>query len=182
MDDQIAQFSGITAATTSQAEQYLSLTEGNLEQAIQLYFEDPSLATGTPSAPAAAATASPLQPVAAPSRPKRKTYTEDDDGVVHVDSDESEDFDMGEASEPPIADTDADAEMARRLQEEMYSGGGNVDADVVRAPMARTTETLIGPGFDDDDISHMVQQQLLERRRRTNPREFWPCCWMSSSD
>jgi UBX domain-containing protein 7 len=166
MDDQIAQFTGITAATTSQAEQYLILTEGNLEQAIQLFFEDPGLAASTPSAP----TAAPQQP-AASSRPKRKAYTEDEDGVVHVDSDESEDFEMGEASEPLMADTNADEEMARRLQEEMYSGGGTVDPDVVRAPMARTTETLIGPDFDDDEISHMVQQQLLERQRRTNTRK-----------
>jgi hypothetical protein len=178
MDDQIAQFSGITAATTSQAEQYLALTEGNLEQAIQLYFEDPSLATSTPAAPAATTAAASHQP-AASSRPKRKAYTEDDDGVVHVDSDESEDFDMGEAHEPPAADTNADAEMARRLQEEMYSGGGTMDPDAVRAPMARTTETLIGPDLDDDDISHMVQQQLLERRRRANARELSPWGCMS---
>src|ERR1700712_540000 len=150
-DEQVAQFTGITAATPSQAEQYLRLTEGNLEQAIQLFFEDPNLASF--QAPSAAATTQ-TQPTSS-SRPKRKAYTEDADGVVHVDSDDDDDFEMSDAPDGGGAlrpDLDADEEMARRLQEEMYAGG-RADPESVRAPMARTTETLVGgPGFDDADI------------------------------
>ncbi|KAK6521462.1 hypothetical protein TWF506_001675 [Arthrobotrys conoides] len=69
-----------------------------------------------------------------------------------------------------------DEAMARRLQEELYaeaggSGGGmnagsswrEEDIDGVRAPMARTTETLVGPG--DDHI-----RRLVEHRNRTAGR------------
>ncbi|KAK6507052.1 hypothetical protein TWF481_005504 [Arthrobotrys musiformis] len=62
-----------------------------------------------------------------------------------------------------------DEAMARRLQEELYaeaggSGSRNTgpawreeDFDGVRAPMARTTETLVGPG--DDHIRRMVEHR-----------------------
>ncbi|RVD88214.1 uncharacterized protein DFL_002409 [Arthrobotrys flagrans] len=68
-----------------------------------------------------------------------------------------------------------DEAMARRLQEELYaeaggSGGRNAgsswredDIGGVRAPMARTTETLVGPG--DDHI-----RRLVEHRNRTMGR------------
>jgi UBX domain-containing protein 7 len=172
-DEQVAQFTGITAATESQAEQYLRLTEGNLEQAIQLFFEDPSLASAH-----SASGSAPSQPQpASSSRPKRKAYTEDEDGVVHVDSDDEEDFEMSDVPDVAgdlIPDTNADEEMARKLQEEMYSGS-RADPESVRAPMARTTETLVGGphGFDDADISRIVQQQMLgAQQRRTNTRGY----------
>ena len=182
MDDGlVAEFTGITAATPSQAEQYLRLTEGNLEQAIQLFFEDPNLASfQAPSAPSASQT----QP-ASSSRPKRKAYTEDADGVVHLDSDDEEDFEMSDVpdeSSIPRPDMTADEEMARRLQEEMYSGG-QADPESVRAPMARTTETLVGgpAGFDDADITHMVHQQMLGRQqRRANTRGLPFVCLLVS--
>ncbi|KAK6350810.1 hypothetical protein TWF718_003996 [Orbilia javanica] len=68
-----------------------------------------------------------------------------------------------------------DEAMARRLQEELYAEAGNnrsrntgsswrdEDVDGVRAPMARTTETLVGPG--DDHI-----RRLVEHRNRTAGR------------
>ena len=43
-DEQFAQFADITGATQEQAEVYLRFSEGNLEQAIQLFFESPDLA------------------------------------------------------------------------------------------------------------------------------------------
>ncbi len=39
MDDTIAQFIGVTSAAPDRATQHVELTEGKLEQAIQLYFE-----------------------------------------------------------------------------------------------------------------------------------------------
>jgi hypothetical protein len=168
----VAQFVGITDATTSQAEQYLRLTDNNLEQAIELFFEDPHLA----SFQASSATAPTQTQTASSSKPKRKAYTEDADGVIHVDSDDDDDFEMSDVPDEVGAlrpDLTADEEMARRLQEEMYSGG-RADPESVRAPMARTTETLVGgPGFDDADITHMVQQQILGRQqRRTTTRKL----------
>ncbi|KAK6534611.1 hypothetical protein TWF281_005919 [Arthrobotrys megalospora] len=63
-----------------------------------------------------------------------------------------------------------DEAMARRIQEELYAEAGNSrnagstwreeDVDGVRAPMARTTETLVGPGDD-------IMRRLTEHRQRT---------------
>src|ERR1700744_1058575 len=91
MDDElIVQFTSITDTTPSQAEQYLRLTEGNLEQAIQLFFEDPNLATTAASASSSNPVPAPA-PAAAPiSTRKRKTYGEDEQGVIHIDSDDEE--------------------------------------------------------------------------------------------
>ena len=74
-----------------------------------------------------------------------------------------------------------DEAMARQMQEELYAAGfasdqtaagafgGRVDADGVRAPIARTTETLVGPGADmrgmPVDLRAAVEAQLAARRR-----------------
>jgi hypothetical protein len=61
--------------------------------------------------------------------------------------------------------------MARRLQEEMYGGGaGDIggDDEAVRAPMARTTETLVGPDLDfgdEEDMHTNILSQLRARQR-----------------
>lgn len=79
-----------------------------------------------------------------------------------------------------------DEAMARRLQEEMYGGGGgggagdDVDSEGVRAPMARTTETLVGPnsdwstvGRDPGEMRAAVAEQMMARqRRRAGPGIF----------
>ena len=70
--------------------------------------------------------------------------------------------------------------MARRLQEEMYSENP-ASGDGVRAPIGRTTETLVGPDASwglEDDREAAVLEQL---RRRAQPRgEITPaaCGWM----
>jgi hypothetical protein len=165
MDDSVDQFTSITGASASQASQYLRLTDNNLEQAIQLFFEDPSLATDSPEAQ----TQSAPPPVPLHSRP---TYTEDASGVVHIASDDESDLiemeDAPEEPHQPPPDTEDDEAIARRLQEEMYQGGG-VDPDGVRAPISRTTETLVGPGAswgsDDADINALVAEQMARRQR-----------------
>ena len=74
-----------------------------------------------------------------------------------------------------------DEAMARRLQEEMYGSGGGggggggrlgeeLDENGVRAPIARTTETLVGPGSDwrgagSDDMNAAIMEQLSNRNR-----------------
>jgi hypothetical protein len=163
-DDVVAQFTEITGSTPELATQYLQLADFNIEQAMQLYFEN----GGAPL------TEEPTtQPPAPPPASRRSGY-EDESGVVHVDSDSDDELGSATRAHPPAvpgagSTVDDDAAMARRLQEEMYGsapdGGG--DEDGVRAPMARTTETLVGPdlGFDDDDMHANILSQLRARQR-----------------
>tara|TARA_R110002003_G_scaffold97_28_gene7970 strand:+ start:14851 stop:16485 length:1635 start_codon:yes stop_codon:yes gene_type:complete len=166
-DENIVNFVSITSCDPDKAAQYLRLTDGNFEQAIQLYFDSPNLDFG----PAATAPA-PAQNAAASAR-----------NPITIDSDdEMSDFDPAtQASTPPARPapaTEDDEAMARRLQEEMYGGGGAPGPEEVRAPIGRTTETLLGPGSnwgaadEDDDVDAMVQEQLA-RRRAGMPHSSW---------
>jgi UBX domain-containing protein 7 len=173
MDDLIAQFTSITSAPPAQALQYLGLTDNNLEQAIQLFFEDPNLATGSPQLQTST--------IPRPAGPtgSRPSYTEDASEVIHIESDneESEDLEMADVEEShdpasahqPAPSTEDDEEIARRLQEEMYQSAP-LGPEGVRAPISRTTETLVGPGASwgssEDDINSLVSDQLLRRQRR----------------
>jgi hypothetical protein len=157
-EESIVNFCSITSCDPAKATQYLQLTDGNFEQAIQLFFDAPGLdfTPGAPSQPPAAASSA--------------------QNPIDVDSDD--DMDFGPAPQGATPPTQAqpgvedDEAMARRLQEEMYGGGGpgGAGADEVRAPMQRTTETLVGPGAnwgpadDEEDIDAMVQEQLARRR------------------
>jgi hypothetical protein len=175
-DDSVNTFVAFTNATPDVARRYLGMTEGNPQQAIQLYFDSPDLASGvgTPSA---------APPIPASSRPPRVPGSEHQDrqGVAHLDSD-GDDMDIdneGDESDSAAtaaqaareADLEDDAAMARRMQEEFYTGGdasGGYDAEGVRAPLARTTETLVGgPGGDwtQDDMQAAVLQQMRARQR-----------------
>jgi UBX domain-containing protein 7 len=170
MDEQVAQFTAFTDADPAKAQNYLQLTDGNVEQAVQLYFENPDLDFGGVASPQ---TSHP----AATTTNQPATQYEDEEGVIHLDSDnEAEDPFGVEDSPPPVPrrpdlpSVDDDEAMARRLQEEMYGGGAGAMEDV-RAPIARTAETLIGPGanFDDEGDMHaavLAQQRLQQARRR----------------
>lgn len=168
--DVVAQFSEITGSNTELATQYLQLTDFNIEQAMQLYFEN----GGAPL------TEAPRQPTTATSQ--RPTVTsgagyEDESGVVHVDSDDDVAVDEARSSAARRAHADMaapsgieedDAVMARRLQEELFAGGDS--HDTVRAPMARTTETLVGPDADlEDEVMHTgIFSQLRARQSRNS--------------
>lgn len=150
--DVVAQFAEITGSTPELATQYLTLADFQIEQAMQLYFEN----GGAPL-------------TEEPARPPPRANFEDESGVVHIDSDTEDDVRPGLArpTQPAEGSTfDDDAAMARRLQEEMYGSGGPDIEDEVRAPMARTTETLVGPeaDFDDDMHSHILDQLRTRRR------------------
>lgn len=157
MDEEtIAQFQGITSADTRRATQYLTITEGNLEQAIQLYFESDGADLGGTVGGAGESTI--------PSQPANPTERE----VISIDSDE-ENAGTGGA---PVSVEDDEA-MARRLQNEMYSATRHAqspDVEGVRAPMARTTQTLVGDDGDwrDDpqSMNSAVFQQMLNRETR----------------
>lgn len=198
-DAAVAQFTEITGSSADLATQYLQLTDYNLQTAMQLYFENGGAEVG----PAASETPSAAAAPPPPPQSSRPPGYEDDAGVVHIDSDDA-------TSEPEITGYSAgrsgsasrdrsgaadgssgsrlyedDAAMARRLQEELYAGGGNAqapqapaeyDEEGVRAPMARTTETLVGPGAvgfdDDDDMSSAVMRQL-QARERARHQSWW---------
>lgn len=204
MDEAVIQFTGITGATPQRAEQYLRLTDGNLEQAVQLYFDSDGVDLEGQDPPTESTDSQPTRvPTESPTRaqPAGSTGYADEGGVVHLDSDEdiSEDNDTemtghnqqaGRRTELPatrITNTRAagrsiedDEALARRMQEEMYAGGGmgdSLDANGVRAPMARTTETLVGPGANygdaPEDMRAAVAEQMLARQQRTHGKDSY---------
>lgn len=185
-DAQIPSFVDITGSSPDVARTFLEMAEGDLEQAIQLYFENPELQTGIAASSAA--------PPAIPAHtrpgatPPRRVGREDAQGVIHIDSDddgdsnmaypddddedEFHDFDDEAATAAGVAraaQEDEDAAMAQRLQEQMYAEGAPVDG--VRSPIARTTETLVSPNptwgqVDDDERDAMVLEQFRRRRQQ----------------
>ncbi|MCJ1309147.1 hypothetical protein MMC25_002802 [Agyrium rufum] len=200
MDDaKVAQFISFTSATPEQAQQYLSLTEGNTEQAVELFFNSGDLDFGT-SGTTAAQTSVTTQTTTTSSTdraPTSRQYFEDEDGAIHIDSDnEAENDDVqvigssernrrGQQQDPQVTTSvprraanhsvDDDEAMARRLQEEFYGGSSNPNTgggsnapgeEDVRAPIASTRETLIGPGSAGmEEYQDMAQEYLRSRRR-----------------
>ena len=174
MGDAINQFIAITDVSPDKARQYLNISDNNIERAVELFFEtggvdlieatQPQTSTSTTNEP---------PPVSPPqARPGRSG-----DDIIDLDSDEElNDLTEGQGSAsagaanafvPPTHESDE--AMARRLQEEMYgqAGVGDVDADGYRAPIARTTETLVGPDpydlNDEDEMRAAVLEQLQRR-------------------
>lgn len=197
----MAQFTSITGASPERALQYLRLTDGNLEQAMQLFFDSDGIDLEGSAPPATGAPSStPQIPQAPPQHGTRAAGYTDGRGIVHIDSDEEipDDNDLEvtgynsragatssrsrAASHTPATVTpptgtgargmDDDEALARRLQEEFYAGGdmaGVRDADGIRAPIGRTTETLVGPGADylsdPDEMRAAVLEQMRARQR-----------------
>lgn len=157
-DEQVSTFCSFTEATPEQAQQYLALTDGNVEQAVELFFTSPDL--GNSAAP-------PSQP--APTSNQNDPITIDDD---------DDDVQVTQSRQAGAANMEDDEAMARRLQEEMYGGGGSggaggggmMDQDDVRAPMARTTETLVGPDSDwrndPNEMRAAIAEQMMARQQR----------------
>ena len=162
MDDIIAQFTSITDATPERAQQYLTVSDNDLERAIQLFFDNGGADMGA---------AAPSRPPVQASRPSRG-YRENQDGSITVDSDAEDEMDLDTPAQASgFGPGEDDEAMARRLQEEAYgSGGAGGDFDQVRAPMARTTETLVGPDADwggPDDMRAAIAEQMMARQRRS---------------
>lgn len=165
-DEAISMFCSFTAATPAQAQQYLALTDGNVEQAVELFFNNPDLGAS-----------------AAPAAPAPPASNRDDPINVDDDDDPEELQELGHSNVGGLS-TEDDEAMARRLQEEIYGGGSaargagdEFDAEGVRAPMARTTETLVGPNADwvndPNEMRAAVAEQLRERQqRRAGPGIF----------
>src|SRR5690606_3197377 len=134
MGDNIAQFTAITNCDPAKAQRYLTISENDLEQALQLFFEGGIDVDGPEPS-----NTSDSRNNATGTRPESPINIDDDD-----------DFRAAiEASTGggTAADYEDDETIARRLQEE-FNTSTRRNADEVRAPMARTTETLVGP----DDV------------------------------
>lgn len=202
MDENVSQFMAITDQTADVARGCLEMTEGDVMAAVNMFFENPEIANSFNNPPPVAASASSTSAAAAHSRPQaasrsRPIGREDDAGVIHIDDDDDDvdddfddvpdDFDKDDEGHNDsstnlqrIVQESDDAAMARRLQEEMYGGGGAgaglTDSDGVRAPIARTTETLVAPGGygygagDDDDVEAAMRE--MARRRARPASEF----------
>ncbi len=218
-EDTITQFASITGSSPALAAQYLRLADNNTEQAIELFYANEGADLELSSQPQHS---SQPPPIPAPStRPTghRRGY-EDEEGVVHLDSDQedpdySDDDDHNEAvrqdqrepstaarvesapqtssnATPPVGQAsmavDDDEAIARRLQEEFYGAAGRsggagaemMDEHGYRAPIGRTTETLIGPGSfdpaDEDEMRAAVMEQMAARRqapRHRGERFLW---------
>lgn len=180
MDEAVDHFIAFTGSSPDVARRYLGLTENNTEQAIQLFFDSPDLASGIDQPPQTSA-----PPVPTSTRPQPRTATEGAEGSrksAPADSDEEDLMDMdyndddndGAARAAAVgraADYEDDEAIARRMQEEFYAGGdasGGYDADGVRAPIERRTETLVGGSGGDwppDDMHAAVLQQMRSRQQ-----------------
>ena len=209
-EDLEAQFTAVTAASSNVARQYLRLGGNDLEQAIQLFFAN----DGADLEPAGANQAPPVPATSTRPPGHPQGYT-DAAGVVHLDSEGENDAEHTGADEVEMANSDRtphhealaaedhpvddDEALARRLQEEDYGSyeggaGGSVPVDEhgYRAPIARTTQTLVGPdSFDPSNAEEMraaVMEQMLARRQARAPRgtetpfNCQACRWLTCLD
>ncbi|KJZ80113.1 hypothetical protein HIM_00827 [Hirsutella minnesotensis 3608] len=187
MDETISDFVSITGATADVAQGFLQLAGGNFENAVGLFFENPDLVSGVGAGVAGNADSESRPAASSAGRPN--IGRQDSSGVIHI-SDDEDDFmnvdDDGHDSDGAVAaqaaalaQEEEDAAMAKRLQEELYQGGqgsGAGDAEDVRAPIARTTETLVAPDpswAGDDDVGSAFLEQM-RRRRPPPPRSGGP--------
>ena len=218
--ESVAQFTAITGSSNHTASQYLSLAEGNTEQAIELFFANDGADLETSTHSQQSTIPPPVPPPSTRPTHHRQNY-QDRDGVVHLDSDQDDDdgvddddgikfighgrrqIPAGSNTYPSARDSgnitpsvgragtaaDDDESIARRLQEEFYgaagrgNGNNNASSEVLdeygyRAPLGRTTETLVGPGsFDPANAEEMraaVAEQVLARRQPSRPRGKLP--------
>ncbi|EPE29250.1 Ubiquitin-like protein [Glarea lozoyensis ATCC 20868] len=179
MDDAVETFKMVTGAIDPVARRYLEMTENDAQQAIALFFDSPDLASGVDQAASSSA-----PPIPSASRPRGVNHNESQSAsrTIDLDDDDDEDdlpeFDENEhaAALGRAADLEDDEAMARRMQEEMYAGGdaaGGLGGDDVRAPIARTTETLVGGSdgpWGHEDMEAAIAQQMRMRQNRSAPR------------
>ncbi|KAH6608499.1 hypothetical protein Trco_001845 [Trichoderma cornu-damae] len=184
MDESIHHFVSITGASVDVARGFLAITTGDYQRAIELYFESPDL-VGAGVSGNSAAGGSTFRPA-----PRRVNIgRQDASGVIHisdddddgdagmkfrVDGEDNDGFDDGlderaaAAQAAALAQEEEDAAMAKRLQEELYQESGHAGGDI-RAPIARTTETLVAPdsSWGGEESSAILDQ--LRRRRQMPP-------------
>lgn len=186
----IESFSAITGSSAEAAKRMLEMCN-DLEQAITLWYADEDLQrTVTNAAASSSAAAATSRSASRPSRPA--VGREDANGVIHIDSDDDDvpmtdnddfagfesDNEFDPASVARAAQEEEDAAMAARLAHELNGGGsggasgtgagaGGLDDDGVRAPISRTTGTLVaGFGEEEEDDNGGHAAFLAHMRRR----------------
>ena len=173
MDGLIADFINITNASPEKAEAYLRMSDGDVQQAIHLFFETD--VADLDSSPASHNVASHAEPTGVV---QHEPIAVDDDIVIgEADEDLEVAFQASRLANQstlpggnpvlttPRSNFDADEAMARRLQEEFYSDMNELqETNGVRAPIAKTRETLVGP---EDDYLGQIDSQLRRGSRRS---------------
>ncbi|EPS42730.1 hypothetical protein H072_3331 [Dactylellina haptotyla CBS 200.50] len=186
-EELLVQFTSIADSTVAKAEQYLTVTEWNLENALELYFTNGGADLGLPTTSTSASSAAVAPPPAPVPTPASRHQGRTNSDAISIDDEDEPDEDIeaaraaaaagasaggsGGSAQPNIDIYEDDEAMARRLQEELYAESGNNnnasnwqedDFGGVRAPMARTTEMLVGP---DEEY-----RRMLEMRARASGR------------
>lgn len=172
-NSQIEELKAIINCSDDAAATLLQIANGDLMQAMNLYFDNPDIVNSVRAAPASRS-----NQARGTSSGNAIQIDSDDEGddVQVLDSDDDMSFGNEDAAAVARnAQEEEDAAMAKRLQEELYGGGGAggqgaSGGDDVRAPIARTTETLMAPSYgygeDDMDNAAAVMEQLRRRQHR----------------
>lgn len=181
MDEAIATVVTVTGSTPELAAQYVQLADGDPNQAVQLFFENggADLAGSSSSQPQPAPTSTQTGGARNP------IDVEADDNISDDNDPEITGFRNISQSHGPsrpaaTLDYEDDEAMARRLQDEMY-GEGAMD-DLIRAPIARQAETLVGPGADPLPVSGPAYDAAIQARmqafeRRRTQRQYATHTW-----
>jgi len=166
-DDSIATVAMVTGGTPELAAQYLQLADGDANQAVQLFFENGGADL---SGGASAQTAPPQAPL--PGNAQNPIDLDNDENVS--DDNDPEITGYRRTAPAPVEDDEA---LARRLQQEMYGGAGGEEP--VRAPIARQSETLVGPDADALPMTHaemdaavQARMEAMQRRRGQGKSRF----------
>ena len=180
MDEAVEQFVSFTAASDPVARGFLEMSGGDVMQAVQLFYEHPDLQSSLDAASSL--------PVSCPQTAAAAGGSETSQNrPITVDSDSDRDIDVAGSDDLNAGDHDhhseivairraqeeEDARLAREMQEDLYKQS-SADGQGVRAPIARTTETLVAPSYggsshvaygdDDEEIDRRMAE--MERRRR----------------
>jgi UBX domain-containing protein 7 len=138
MDEAIATVVAVCSTTPEIAAQYAQLADGDPAQAVTLFYENGGADLAAASAP----------PPPAPPQPRSNH-----DNPIDLDAEDdiSDDNDAEvtgykRSAKRAAGDYEDDEAMARRLQNEMYGESG--PEEDIRAPIARQSEVLVGPGAD----------------------------------
>ncbi|KIW98543.1 uncharacterized protein Z519_00204 [Cladophialophora bantiana CBS 173.52] len=168
MDEAIATVVSVCGTTPELASQYVQLADGDPNQAVQLFFEN-----GGADLAAASSRPPPPSDSRMPGGRLNPIDADDDDNISDDNDPEITGFrktSHRDTASPPArgADYEDDEAMARRLQNEMY-GEGAMD-NVVRAPIARQAETLVGPGAAALPMAGPAYASAIEERMRVIER------------
>ena len=175
MDEAVSQMVTITDTTPERAQQYLQVTDGDIEQAVSLFFES----GGADLGPVPNSTQSNT----------RVTGSGIEQDPINIEDDLSTNTVPGTASQPRIPEVEDDEAMARRLQEEMYGGAGDSTGgdpeQPIRAPIARQTEVLAGPGASDyyggSTLDDAIQERMQAFQTRRGKVESYTECVHSAN-